>query len=445
MNASDKNSKFSLWLIVLYMFFEYVRPQSFIPGLAALHIPMFIQIAIGLALFHCNLNNLKSRESVLFFLFLCLMALHVPFATNNYSAYMNTRTMALQFIIFLGIVGFLRTHDSFRFVLTFWIIIAIICGAKGYFEGGRIPGSAFLGDENDFALFMNMMIPLTFFKGRNASAKKLKLLWYGGAVILILGNVASLSRGGFLGLLPPLFYCWWKTPGKIKTGVASLIVALILVTYVVPDSYWNEIRTITEEGTEKGTGMHRMYMWKRAWAMFLDSPLVGVGPGNVPYIFKYYEPYGGLKGRSEAGRAVHSIYLTLIPELGLAGAFLFFGMILSNLKEISRLGKLKKALYVSHLENNEETWIKIKNLEALGWGLVGAVIAYLISGAFLSVLYYGHFWLIMGFSVARNNLARELLHKIDAEPEKKLAYEINENSRDRWQYAGGAGDYEVPR
>ncbi len=52
----------------------------------------------------------------------------------------------------------------------------------------------------------------------------------------------------------------------------------------------------------------------------------------------------------------------------------------------------------------------MKNLEMSGWGLMGAMIAYLVSGLFLSVLYYGHFWLIMGFSVARNNLVRNLLN-----------------------------------
>ena len=185
---------------------------------------------------------------------------------------------------------------------------------------------------------------------------------------------------------------------------------------VIPQSYLDEMRTITEEGTDKGTGMHRIYMWKRAGAMFLDHPLVGVGPGNVPRNFAEYEPYGGLMERSEAGRAMHSIYFTLMPELGVIGAFLFFGLILSNLRERARLKKLKQKLHATHFRDNQEVWTKIRNLETLGWGLMGAVIAYLVSGAFLSVLYYGHFWLIIGFSVARNNIVSDLLGKIEKIP-----------------------------
>lgn len=405
-----------LSLIILYMFLEYVRPQSFFPGLAVLHIPMFVQIIIILHLSRCSLHNLKSKETIAFLLLICLMIFHIPFATNNYSAYMATRTMTLQFVIFLAIVGFLKSFRNFTTALTFWVTIAILSGAKGYLEGGKIPGSAFLGDENDFSLFMNMMIPLAFFKGQCARKKSEKFIWYGGVVILILGTVSSMSRGGFLGLLPPLAFCWWKTPHKVKTGLAASGIALILLTSVVPDSYWNEMRTITEEGITKGTGSHRVYMWKRAWAMFLDNPLVGVGPDNVRWNFKDYEPYGGHKGRSEAGRAVHSIYFTLVPELGLVGTFLFLGMIWVNLKDRSRLRRLKETLRGTHPRADEETWNKIRNMEALGWGLMGAIIAYLISGAFLSVLYYGHFWLIIGFSVARNNIVRDLLAEVEKAP-----------------------------
>lgn len=421
MNSSSRGNKLSLYLIVIYMFLEYVRPQSFIPGLAYLRIPMFVQIAIMVALLHSNFHRLKSKETLMFFLFVCLMALHVPLAANNYLAYWTTRTMVLQFVVFLGIIAFLDTYGKLDKVLTFWAVVAILCGAKGYFEGGMILNSAFLGDENDFSLFLNMMIPLTFFKGYTASRKSAKLLFYGGVVVLIMGTVSSLSRGGFVGLLPPLLYCWWKSANKLRSAFVALIIGGILVTYAIPDSYWDEMRTITEEGTTEGTGGHRIYMWKGAWAMFLEHPLAGVGPGNFPVRFGEYEPPGGHRGRSEAWRAVHSVYFTLLPELGLAGCLLFIGMLWTNLKERRRLRKAIDALDALNLQESAVVSNKLHRLEALGWGLTGAIIAYLISGVFLSVLYYGHFWLIMGLSVARNNIVRDLLEEIETSPRENMA------------------------
>ncbi|GAB4345917.1 MAG: hypothetical protein Kow0099_26660 [Candidatus Abyssubacteria bacterium] len=413
MRSPNRSNYLGLWLIILYMFLEYVRPQSFIPGLAYLRIPMFVQIAIMLALLRSNVARLKSKESVMFLVFVCLMMLHIPLATNNYLAYWTTRTMALQFVVFLGIIGFLDTYEKFDKVLTFWVIVAVLCAAKGYYEGGRIPNSSFLGDENDFSLFLNMMVPLAFFKGYTASKKSAKLLFYGGVVVLIMGTVSSLSRGGFVGLLSPVLYCWWKSAHKLRSAFVALIVGGLLVAYAIPDSYWDEMRTITEEGTTEGTGSHRIYMWKGAWAMFLEHPLAGVGPGNFPVRFGEYEPPGGLHGRSEAWRAVHSVYFTLLPELGLAGCLLFFGMLWTNLKERRHLRKAIEGLNAPDRQQNAVVNNKLHRLEALGWGLTGAIIAYLVSGAFLSVLYYGHFWLIMGLSVARNSIVRELLLKID--------------------------------
>lgn len=410
MNAG-KSNRLGLILLISYMFLEYVRPQSFIPGLAALHIPMFVQIAIIIALLRCNLADLKSRETVLFFLFISLMAWHIPFARNNYAAFWTTRTMVLQFIIFLGIVGFLHSYKRFNLVLTFWIVIAVLCAAKGFFEGGRIPGSAFLQDENDFSLFLNMMIPLAFFKGTVAPTAGRKVLFYTGFLILILGTIASTSRGGFVGLLPPLLYCWWKSAEKIKSLIVAAVIGFFLLAFVIPQSYWDEMKTITGEGIEEGTGAHRIYMWKHAWSMFCDHPVAGVGPGNYSYSLGDYEPPEGFRGRSEAGRAVHSVYFTLLSELGLAGTFLFFGMIWINRKESAKLRKLRKRICLEDRSRDKDCWGKITELEMLEWGFNGAMIAYLVSGAFLSVLYYGHFWLILGFSVARINIMRGLLPK----------------------------------
>jgi O-antigen ligase len=378
---------------------------------------MFTQIGILLALFGCDIGRLKRKESALFFLFVCLMALHVPFATNNYLAYWTTRTMALQFVVFLGIVGFVDTHERLRLVLSCWIIIAVLCSVRGALEGGSISGSGFLGDENDFSLFLNMMIPVAFFLGRSSSARRVRLFFYSGVGILIAGTISSFSRGGFVGLVPPLLYCWYKSPRRISTAIVCALISLFLAVYVIPESYWQEMKTIVEEGADRGTGGHRVYMWKCAWNMFLDHPLVGVGPGNYPVNLGEYEPPGGYyRGRSEVGRAVHSVYFTLLPELGLVGALLFFSMIWVNLREISLLTRTSAIQCVLDIRENREITRTLDAAQFLGWGLTGAMIAYFISGAFLSVLYYGHFWLIMGFSVARNNIVKSLIQDSQAEP-----------------------------
>ncbi len=443
MESGKKSGNGGLVLIILYMFLEYVRPQSLIPALSPLHIPMVVQFLIILALFTLNFNRVKTKETTIFLLLLCLMALHIPIATNNYWAFQITKNMTLEFVVFLGIVGFLDSYKKLNVVLGLWVLVAILCAVRGYLEGGRIPDSGILGDENDFALFLNMMIPVTFFAGYTAGSRAGKLFYYSGVVALILGTISSMSRGGFLGMIPPLVYCWWKTPGRIKTAVVAAFVGAILVTAVIPTRYWTEMRTIRKEGTSTGTGSQRAYLWHYAFLMFLDHPLIGVGPGNYNWNLEFYEPVEGFNGRSQAGRPSHSIYFTMLPELGLVGTFLFFSLIWVNVKESRRVRKESRKILEQYEGAGDERIRIIKRLEALGYGLTGAIIAYLISGAFLSVLYYGHFWLILAFAVATNVLLKE--HLQEFENTVAVSVRANEDSIDRWQYASSAGDYPFPR
>ena len=126
----------------------------------------------------------------------------------------------------------------------------------------------------------------------------------------------TLSSCGFVGLVPVILYCWYKTPKKFLSTIIVAIMTSVLYFSASP-KYWDEVKSIKEENIQKGTGEDRWYLWKITWHMFLDYPIIGVGQGNAPWHISRYEPPGGLHGTSRAGRAVHSLYFTLIPELGL--------------------------------------------------------------------------------------------------------------------------------
>ena len=52
-------------------------------------------------------------------------------------------------------------------------MINLLCAIIGIMNGGRVPGSSFMGDENDFALAMNMIIPLVYFMFQKATSTKI--------------------------------------------------------------------------------------------------------------------------------------------------------------------------------------------------------------------------------------------------------------------------------
>jgi O-antigen ligase len=173
----------------------------------------------------------------------------------------------------------------------------------------------------------------------------------------------------------------------------------VFAMIIAPPTYWDRIHSITEEGADKGTGEERVYTWKIGWHMFLDNPILGVGQGNFPYVFRKYEIKAGhgeegYHGRSVSGRQAHSIYITMLSELGIIGTCIFIGIIINmfnNLKTIKVRSFYQKKKVSAPIFNSNYF---------LALALEGSLVAYLVSGAFISILYYPNFWVLMGFIVS---------------------------------------------
>ena len=87
----------------------------------------------------------------------------------------------------------------------------------------------------------------------------------------------------------------------------------------------------------------------------------------------------------------HSIYFTLLPELGLIGTLLFLGMVAKNVKDLNYIKK-------NTIQKTDQKGDKFESkCYPLALALEGSMIAYLISGAFISILYYPNLWIFTGF------------------------------------------------
>jgi len=143
-------------------------------------------------------------------------------------------------------------------------------------------------------------------------------------------------------------------------------------------------------------------LWKVGWAVFKDNLVIGIGQGNFPYRFSEYEKASGfrqgLHGRSMAGIVAHSVYFTLMPELGLIGTFMFLGMLYYLFRNLAWIRR-------TALKTAEGTQ-KINTIMYLTYGMGGSLLGFLVSGIFISILYYPNFWLLTAFIVALKRAIR---------------------------------------
>jgi len=291
-----------------------------------------------------------------------------------------------MFLLYLGIVMFIDTVSKFRTFIALWLGVHFILAMHGIASRGRGIGG-FLGDENDFALTLNMIVPFSFFLAQAEQKRLKKLLYLGLTGLFVLAIIFTFSRGGFVGLLVVTLCCWRRSPRKLRS-VAVIVALALLVALFAREGYRQRVDSAWQEGISTGTAEDRMYMWRFAWRMFLDNPVIGVGQSNFEVRFGDYEGDERLYGVTRIWRAAHSLYFTLLPELGLVGGFIFFRMVQYVWKDLrvirQRFRETQHTLVILPYANA---------MEASLWG-------FLTSSIFISTLYYPSFWVMMGFVVA---------------------------------------------
>ena len=407
---------FSFWIIIAYIFFEFGRPQDWVPILGSLHIPMVLQILCFLTLI-TRLPKRLPKQAILIFLFLLIMAKSVPFALNKYFAFKGTQFFAYMFFgSILPMMVLINSYPKTNRLIRTWILVVIFVAVTGLVKGRGSGG--FFGDENDFALLLNISIPFSFFLLFGERSKLWKILWISSIGIFILANASSLSRGGFLGLVSVGLYCWLKSKHKVKATLVFAM-AIVLMLSFAPERYWDELKTI-RTSTEKGdTGGERLYFWKLAWRMLLDNPIMGVGAGNFGMNPDAYmtaeekEERGELWGGGHYwGRVCHSTYFTILAEEGLPGAIVFLLIVYAFFKDMNRVIKFyvrKRKKEASELE------VRVEKMHYLALGAKGSMVGFLATGAFLTVIYYPVFWTLIAMSVFIKNTFEETILELSLE------------------------------
>ena len=174
---------------------------------------------------------------------------------------------------------------------------------------------------------------------------------------------------------------------------------------LAPQKYWDEISSSTSEETmTTGTGANRFYLWGIGMEMFYSNPIIGIGQANFPYAFAGYEAGRTFDGRSVAGRQAHNAWVTLISELGLIGTLIVGGMIVRCFMDLKRV-----RMSLSPARSSQKHGQTIQPGEDvrvyLARAMEGSLIGFIVSGIFISILWYPSLWIMMALVVALRNIS----------------------------------------
>ncbi|NGX17087.1 O-antigen ligase family protein [Wenzhouxiangella sp. XN24] len=385
---TSSRGKVYFFLLLFYLALEYTKFQDVL-GLEALRLGLFsVLLLLVSTFFNVNITKINNNQILLIGLFCLYLVVFVPFARNNYFAFHTAKGMLIYLPVIYSIVHLINDEKSLNRLILFFVLVSVYLSVyvltnRGYGPAGTVR------DANDVALALVFLTSFSLFLFRTANSNKYKWVYLLVTILVIAAIAYTRSRGGFLGLSAVLGVYVLFSHHKLKAILMALVIVSVF-TYTADDDFLGEISSITD--TSESTASSRLLTWKDATKMFLDNPL-GVGPGNFPIRFDEYQSEEHARGNMW-GRSAHSLWFTLLPETGILGTAIFALIIMRNFSDIRLLGQ--ESDWHSKRESSYFYNLRIC--------LLASFCGLLVSGTFISVLYYQHFWLFSAIVVASRNI-----------------------------------------
>ncbi len=411
--------------LLLSLFMDYVRPDAYLPVLAAIKLNSVIPLAVTLgAIFYASANgngkifSHSNTKWFLFFLFLLFISLFISDVTEYaYKKFKLIFGFVLWYYIIVKLVTDINKIKGIFIVFVLSHILLVILNPNVVLEPATrsyIRNNAFLGDGNDFSLSVSLTIPMCLFLIQDAKKFISKSFYILALIILIGAIIGTQSRGASLALMATFAYLWWMGRQKML-GIMLIGGALVTVLAFAPPVYFERMNTIRNYESE-GSAMGRIIAWRTAVRMAAANPLTGVGPGHfaVKLGTDFRPPEYG--SENLPWLTAHSSYFLILGELGLPGIIFFLAILIGNYRRNSKYMKTMREYADSGGDFGVES-----EYRKLFLMLNASLVAFCVGGAFLSVTYYPHIFVLVGLFVAA-----EFMYKLDLEEKnnnKSLATE----------------------
>jgi probable O-glycosylation ligase (exosortase A-associated) len=401
-----KNPYIGLIVVVVS---EYIRIGTLLPDFGlirfqALMIGLLLLVFLKELLLTRNIKIPSFPQNKAQFGFLIVMGINVIFAFVKTPAAKIFYGQVAILIIFFMIISLLNTQEKLKKFVVFFILANVFLALLGLYSYSfvntdidNLSTGGFVGGQDDFAVVIIAAIPFAFFLYQQQKLNKSKIFYALLTILLVAAVILAFSRGGWVALIGISVLIIIFSTHKIRTAILMLIVVIIVLN-ILPHEFAEEFNTITPE---TGTAQHRFELWKAAWQMYLDHPIIGVGMNNFPGLYGRF--YMLDNPHSYRWTTAHSIYFQLIAELGSLGAIFFIFIVYWIIKDNLIINnKLNAASQIFPFPT------------ALSKALLVSIAGYLIGGAFLSTLYYPPLYIIAALTVALRNIVEKEILKEDS-------------------------------
>lgn len=400
----------SFWFINAYLLFEYVRPQSIYPALAG---PPWARLAIlgalGCLLFEGKiprLGTIADAALVAFSLVLIASSFSAHYPSVSFHFLSDYISWVLIFVLISNIVTterrflvFMLAYVLYNFKMSQHATLSWAADGFAFRDWGVTGAPGWFHNSGEFGIQMNIFLPIAicFMLGLIPHWNRYLIWGFCGVVgTIVAGTIGSSSRGAMIGMAAAAGFLFARSKHKLKAGLALVILGGIAF-FLLPEESLDRFRTIGDDRTSTS----RQDYWAAGIEAMQENPVLGIGYANwSAYMNARYEEMG----------LPHNIFVQAGAELGYLGLAALVGLIVSSFVVNAQTRKM--------LRKYKE---RGRFLSMMSIGLDGALCGFLVSGSFVTVLYYPYLWINLAMTVALYNSARHTVRQEKRAARKRAA------------------------
>ncbi|MBO1079091.1 putative O-glycosylation ligase, exosortase A system-associated [Roseomonas haemaphysalidis] len=255
------------------------------------------------------------------------------------------------------------------------------------------PEQTMINDNNHLAAALLVSLPLMHYLRLQSSHKLVRQGLLVAMVLTLLAVVGSYSRGALLGLLAVSFMMWLRSKQKVVSAVV-MVAGLAGAIAFMPGDWGGRMESIGSYQQDESAS-ERLVLWQISAKLAAARPLVGSG-----FTGPYNRAVVDTVAPGGPARAVHSIWFELLGEQGFPTFFVWVGLTVAGMFSAIRLARITR-------DREDLRW-------AHDLGRMGqvSIVAYLVSGTFLSLSYWDYYWTLLvvigsALVIAKRELAQQ--------------------------------------
>ena len=338
-----------LVMVCIYVFLYIERPWE---SITMLHgIPIERTFAIIMIIVAFLNNRFKITDSPTNKWIFGLLILHFvlsPFAFKTEDAVdqgIEYGKMVILYILMLAVVEDEHSLRTLVKAFVFSMFIYVLHSLWEYHNGRhfyRMEITRMIGvdstnnDPNSFGGSVVLSLPFVYALLRTEKNRLCSWIYYCYFGMAVLCVVRTGSRTSSIALLFIVFLFGVMQKGKRKIFALTIaVLAISVLWFVMPAEKQERIRTLWDKDAgpanahESAEG--RLEGFEVSWKMFVREPLTGVGAGEKNFI-GYRMTNRIDKEGHVSPTASHILYGEVLSELGLFGAIIFLGLLVSIIK-----------------------------------------------------------------------------------------------------------------